>query len=71
MNDFKLLLDTHTWLLPLLITLVIWEAIWKLIALWRAARNNNLTAFILIALINSVGILPISYLLMQRKKATT
>lgn len=48
---------------------VIWEAIWKLIALWKAGRNNHLAWFICIALINTVGILPIVYILMHRNKS--
>jgi hypothetical protein len=52
---------------PLIIVLVVWEAIWKLIAMWRAGRNNQPGWFICIALINTIGILPIAYLLDQRK----
>lgn len=54
--------------MPVIILLVIWEAIWKLIAMWKAGRNNHLAWFICIALINSIGILPIIYILMHRKK---
>ncbi len=46
--------------LPLLI---IWELIWKGLGLWRAGRNNQLGWFLAILIINSVGILPIVYLL--------
>jgi len=48
--------------------LAIWEIVWKLIGLWKAARNNELGWFICIAVINSIGILPIIYILMNRKK---
>lgn len=54
--------------MPLIIILIIWELVWKLIALWKAGRNNQLAWFICIALINTAGILPIVYILMQRKK---
>ena len=54
--------------IPVIIILVIWEAVWKLIAMWKAGRNNHLAWFICIALINTVGILPIIYILMHRKK---
>ncbi|HLD55418.1 MAG TPA: DUF5652 family protein, partial [Candidatus Nanoarchaeia archaeon] len=50
------------WVLILLVLLVIWEVVWKLIALWKSARNNDLVWFILIALLNTVGILPIIYI---------
>lgn len=54
-----------------LIIAFIWEATWKLIAMWKAGRNNHLAWFICIALINTVGILPIVYILMHRNKPAT
>jgi len=57
------------WLLPVIIIAVIWESIWKLIAVWKSARNDHLAWFICIAIFNTVGILPIIYLLIYRKKA--
>ena len=62
------LLHFHTWLIPILVTLMIWEGVWKLIALWKAARNKHLAWFICIALINTVGILPIIYILMNKNQ---
>lgn len=62
--------ETLTWLMPVIIILVIWESFWKLIAMWKAGRNNHLAWFICIALINTVGILPIVYMIMHRKKST-
>jgi hypothetical protein len=49
-----------------LATLALWELAWKGIALWRAARNNQVGWFIALLVINSVGILPIIYLLIHR-----
>ena len=57
--------------MPIFIILVIWEVIWKLIALWKAGRNNHLAWFICIALINTAGILPIVYILMHKKNPST
>ena len=54
--------------MPIIIILVIWEAIWKLIAMWKAGQNKHLAWFICIALINTAGILPIVYILMFRSK---
>ncbi|MFC1861713.1 DUF5652 family protein [Chloroflexota bacterium] len=48
--------------------LVIWEATWKGIALWRAARNSHLAWFICIVVLNTVGILPIIYIFGFSKK---
>ena len=53
--------------LVLIIVLVSFDTIMKLIALWRAGRNNHLTWFICIAILNTVGILPIIYLIWQKK----
>ena len=50
----------------LIIVLGIWELVWKLIALWKAGRNNQLGWFICIALINTIGILPIIYILLNK-----
>ncbi|MFA5854790.1 MAG: DUF5652 family protein [Candidatus Gracilibacteria bacterium] len=54
-------------LLPLIILLVIWELIWKGIALWKCGRNNQKNWFIAILLLNTVGILPIVYLKFYQK----
>ena len=56
------------WLLPLIIFLAIWEAVWKLIALWKAARNGHKAWFICIAIFNTIALLPIIYIAMHSKK---
>jgi len=60
----------HQWilfLLPFIIAAAIWEATWKLIAMWRAARNGHLAWFICIAIFNTIAILPIIYLVIHKK----
>lgn len=52
------------WLLPL----IIWSAIWKGIALWKSGRNNQLTWFLLLFILNTAGILPIVYIMFFQKK---
>ena len=54
----------------LLFALLIWSMIWKGLGLWKAGRNNQLTWFIAILLINSAGILPIIYLKWFQKPKT-
>ncbi|MEM4230464.1 MAG: DUF5652 family protein [Candidatus Pacearchaeota archaeon] len=55
---------------PLAVLLIIWEVIWKGISLWKCGRNNQLVWFVLILLLNTLGILPIIYLLFfQRNKS--
>ncbi|MDP2059332.1 MAG: DUF5652 family protein [Flavobacteriaceae bacterium] len=60
---------------PLFITIIIvlagWEAIWKLIALWKSARNKHLIWFVCIAIFNTVGILPIIYILSHKNENTS
>ena len=56
------------WLIYVIAFLAIFEQVLKIIALWKAGRNNQLGWFICIAIINTAGILPIVYLLMHKKK---
>lgn len=59
---------THfMWLIPVLIIVGIWDVVWKLIGMWRSARNNQVAWFICIAVFNTLGILPIIYILTHRK----
>lgn len=46
----------------------LWEIVWKAIACWKAARNSQKIWFVVILVINTIGILPIIYLLFFRKK---
>lgn len=55
-------------LIPILILAIVWEAVWKIIAMWKSARNNHLEWFICIAVLNTLGILPIIYLFLHRQK---
>jgi len=50
------------------VVLCIWDGVWKLIALWKSARNNQLAWFICLAIFNTVGILPILYICLFQKK---
>ena len=54
--------------LSILIIIVLWDLIWKGIALWKCGRNNQPVWFVFVLIINSVGILPIIYLLFFQKK---
>ena len=49
----------------IIIALIVWEIYWKAKALWIAARKSHKNYFILILVINSLGILPIYYLFKQ------
>lgn len=52
-----------------IILILIWELIWKGIALWKAARLSHKAWFISILILNTVGILPIIYILFFAKDA--
>jgi len=52
---------------PIFYLLLIWALIWKGIALWRSARNNQLAWFVALLIVNTLGILEIIYLLIFRK----
>ena len=58
------------WFTTVVCIIVVWEIIWKLIALWKAGRNNQLVWFICIGVFNTVGILSIIYLLLNRDKVS-
>ena len=52
----------------LFLLLALWDLTWKVIAMWKSARNNQLGWFICIAVFNTIGILPIIYILLDLKK---
>jgi hypothetical protein len=54
-------------LICVVIVIAIWDAVWKLIALWKSARNNQLAWFICLAIFNTAGILPILYITLFQK----
>ena len=53
---------------PILYLLIIWSIIWKGIALWHSARNKQLKWYIVILIVNTIGILEIVYLIFFKKK---
>ena len=69
MERLQQFLVTFSWLLPFIIFCALWDTVWKLIGMWKAGRNNELVWFICIAVFNTLGILPIIYILMDKKKS--
>lgn len=49
------------------IIIIIWSVIWKMLALWKAARKGSVVWFIGMALFNTVGILEILYIFVFSK----
>ncbi len=51
----------------LLVVIVIWSMIWKLLALWKSARKGSIIWFVVLAMFNTLGILPILYIFVFSK----
>jgi methionyl-tRNA synthetase len=49
--------------------LIIWSIVWKGIALWYSAQNRQLAWYVVILILNTVGILEIVYLLFFRPRS--
>jgi hypothetical protein len=47
---------------------LVWELTWKGMALWKAARNNDKPWFVLLLLINALGLLSIAYIFVFSKR---
>jgi methionyl-tRNA synthetase len=52
----------------MLLLLICWSIIWKGIALWHSARNKQLIWYMVLLIVNTLGILEIIYLSFFRKK---
>jgi hypothetical protein len=44
-----------------LVVIIVWSLIWKGLALWRAARTNSPVWFVVFLVVNTLGVLEISY----------
>lgn len=52
---------------PIFYVIIIWSIIWKGIALWHSARNKQLAWFVVLLIVNTIGLLEIIYLIFFRK----
>jgi hypothetical protein len=50
------------WMTILIVLSIVWTLPWKGVALWKSARNKHLVWFILLLLVNTLGILEIIYI---------
>ena len=53
---------------PVILGGLFWNMAWKGLALWRAARNNSKPWFIVLLIVNTLGLLEILYLLIWGKR---
>lgn len=60
---------TMIWLVLIIPLAIVWSMAWKGIALWKAGRNEDLAWFIVLFIMNTLGILDIIYIFaFSRKK---
>ena len=58
-ENFATFISTHQWILVLA---AVWTIPWKGVALWKAARNRSVAWFVILLIINTLGILDIIYI---------
>ena len=51
---------------PILVLVVLWSIAWKGLALWRSARRGDMVWFVVLLVVNTLGILEIIYLLTHK-----
>ncbi len=69
MIDPTILIEQYTTIFVIgIIVIGVWDAVWKGLGLWASARNKQLAWFLLIFVLNTMGILPIVYLVWFQKK---
>ncbi len=49
------------------LALLAWSLVWKGMALWRSARNNQRNWFVMLLVVNTLGLLEIFYLFLWDK----
>jgi hypothetical protein len=60
----------HPAAVVLFFALIVWGIVWKAIALWTAAKNNQKPWYVILLFVNTLGLLEIIYLkFFQRKNA--
>jgi len=52
----------------LLLIILLWNVVWKGLALWKSARNNQMYWFFALLIINTIGVLEIIYLVFFQKE---
>lgn len=62
MTNLNQLLDQLASYPAVAILFLVWMILWKGLGLWKAARNKHLTWFVIILVVNTVGLLEIAYI---------
>ncbi len=58
----------YTTFIVMIISIGIWDLVWKLTAMWKARGRNSKGWFVVLMVFNTAGILPIIYHLYTKKK---
>jgi hypothetical protein len=61
---YDLIMNGFNWSTPMLVlifSISIWELVWKLLAMWKAAGRKSQIWFVALAVFNTLGILSILY----------
>ena len=54
----------------LLVIVILWTLVWKGMALWKVAREGSKIWFVVLLVVNTIGILDILYLYVFSKKSS-
>ncbi len=65
---YGLPLATSIIALSIIYFLIVWSAVWKAIAMWFAGKHQEKVWFIILAIFNTAGILPILYIFFFQKE---
>ncbi|MSS74360.1 hypothetical protein EXS72_01835 [Candidatus Pacearchaeota archaeon] len=58
LQDFSAITNLPTWLLAIILT---WTLIWKGLALWKASQRKSPIWFVVLLVVNTIGIFEILY----------
>jgi hypothetical protein len=60
--DFREVISTPYFI----IFAALWEVLWKGLAMWKASKRGEKGWFVIILVFNTLGVLPVAYLLMDK-----
>ena len=60
--------DITFWQNPVVILVLVWALAWKGLALWRAASRGDKIWYIVMLVVNTLGLVEIVYLVATREK---
>lgn len=69
-KEYPIMLLYSPGLRLVLLLALVWTLIWKGLALWRAGQNGQSLWFVVLFVVNTLGILDIVYLLWFARKQT-